>query len=607
MDKIEHTIFRNLINNPTFVQKAYPYLKLEYFQDSVDRVVFSHISDYITEYNSSPTMESLVISLQNDHEVPEKVYTDSVKLVYTLNDVDPNTNLDWLLKESEDFCKNKALHNAIMKSIKIIDGDEKDFKPDAIPSILTDALGVCFDTAIGHDFYDNAMERYEHYHKKEEKIPFDIEWFNKITDGGLPRKTLTVLLAGCVHPDTKVTIRVNDSVTTTEISKIDSLLKLGNTVEILGADGFVPVTEFVDKGEWEEYILETSNATVRCNEDHLFDTQHGWIRAADMKGSGWRVLTDSGKYVDVISVRNTGVMIPIVDVVIDHPNQRYYTNGISSHNTNVGKSLIMCHMAAAFLAAGKNVLYITMEMSEYVTALRIDANLMDLDISSVKNIPKEKFISRVDKIKNKTKGRLVIKEYPTSGAHVGHFKALLNELRLKKDFVPDVIFLDYLNICQSQRVKNTGANSYTIIKSIAEELRGLAVEFNVPIVSATQSVRGANTKSDIEITDVSESFGLAATVDMLLGVIRTEDLDSKNQLMFKLLKSRFIDAASFGPFLVGVERSKMKLYDLESSAQQGLSQPQKTSYTPPTKHDDLVDIVKPAGNKGMDFSSFKFD
>lgn len=477
MDRIELTIFRNLINDKVFLQTAYPFLKSEYFHSATDRTIFEHISKYISEYNTTPTIESLVISLQNDVSIPEKTYTEAVETVYTLTPI-AGTQLKWLLTETEAFCKTKAIYNAIARGIKIIDGVDNELKPDALPTLLSEALGVCFDTNVGHDFYENAEDRYEHYHREEEKLPFDIEYFNKITDNGLPKKTLSVILSG----------------------------------------------------------------------------------------------------------------------------------------PNAGKSLVMCHMAAGFLSAGKNVLYISMEMSEYVTSLRIDANMMDLDIASVKKLSKEKFLSKIDKIKSKTHGKLIVKEYPTSGAHVGHFKALLNELKLKKGFVPDVIFIDYLNICLSQRVKGSNANSYTIVKSISEEIRGMAVEFDVPIVSATQTVRGAVGSSDLAMTDVSESIGLAATVDMLLGLIRTEDLDTQNQLLFKLLKSRFVDAASFGAFLVGVDRSKMKLYDLENSAQDGLAPPPSSSKPIgvknqpqiPTQDDTPFNGSSFKQAKNLNFDGFKF-
>lgn len=436
MDRIELTIFRNLVNNKEFLQKAFPFLKSEYFQSATDKIVFDHISKYISTYSTTPTMEALVLSLQNDLTIPEKVYTDAVETVYELEPV-VGTQNDWLLKETEKFCQEKAIYNAIARGIKIIDGTDKELKPDALPSLLTEALGVCFDSNIGSDLFDNAEDRYEYYNRQLEKIPFDIEYFNRITDGGLPKKTLSVILA------------------------------------------------------------------------------------------------------------------PM----------------------NAGKSLVMCHMAASFVAAGKNVLYISMEMSEEVTSSRIEANLMNMDISDVKRLSKEKFLDRINKIKGKTHGRFIVKEFPTSGAHVGHFKSLVNELKLKKGFKPDVIFIDYLNICLSQRVKGANANSYTIVKSISEEIRGLAVELDLPIVSATQTTRSGVGASDLDMTDVSESIGLAATVDMLLGLIRTPELDEQNQLMFKLLKSRFVDAASFGAFLVGVERSKMKLYDLERSAQDNVMQP----------------------------------
>lgn len=472
MDRIELTIFRNLIHNSAFLQRAYPFLKLEYFQSAADRIVFDHISKYISTYNSNPTIESVVLSLQNDHSIPEKVYTEAVETVYELVPVE-GTQIEWLLSETEKFCKEKAIYNAIARGIKIIDGSDKELKPDALPSLLTEALGVCFDSNIGHDLFENAEERYDFYHQELEKIPFDIDYFNKITDGGLPKKTLTCILA------------------------------------------------------------------------------------------------------------------PM----------------------NAGKSLIMCHMAAGFISTGKNVLYISMEMSEQVTSIRLDANLLNVDISSVKNMPKNKFIDRLNNIKNKTHGKFIVKEYPTSGAHVGHFKALINDLKLKKKFVPDVVFVDYLNICLSQRVKGGNANSYSIVKSISEELRGLAVELNIPIVTATQTTRNGVNSSDLSMTDVSESIGLAATVDMLLGVIRTPELDEQNQLMFKLLKSRFVDAASFGPFLVGVERSKMKLFDLEKTAQDDImpvgqrNQPNKQLMKSTTNQDIPVNG---SSFKGIDTSGFNF-
>jgi archaellum biogenesis ATPase FlaH len=476
MDRIELTIFRNLVNNPSFLQKAYPFLKPEYFHDATDKAVFDHIVKYVSVYSTNPTQEALVLSLQADHSLPEQTYTNAVNAVYDLTPVEGTKN-DWLLKETETFCQTKAIHNAIMRSINIIDGNDSEMKPDALPTLLSDALSVCFDTNVGHDFFESAEDRYEHYHREEEKLPFDIDYFNKITEGGLPRKTLTCILA----------------------------------------------------------------------------------------------------------------------------------------SMNAGKSLVMCHMAAANLAAGKNVLYISMEMSEYVTSLRIDANLMDLEIANVKQLEKSKFLNRINKLKSKNNGKFIVKEYPTSGAHVGHFKALLNELKLKKNFVPDIIYVDYLNICLSARVKGANANSYTTVKSIAEELRGLAVEEDIPIVTATQTTRGGVGSSDLSMTDVSESIGLAATVDMLLGLIRTPELDEQNQLLFKLLKSRFVDAASFGSFLVGVERSKMKLYDLEKSAQEGLLPPSsknpigtKSQPAIPDKDDQQFSGSSFKKPSGMNFDGFKF-
>jgi replicative DNA helicase len=432
--KIEKVILQNLANDDVFMRKVVPFLKRDYFIENTEKIVYEKIKSFIDEYNVIPTKDALVIAAQNDKTLNEDQYKEVVELIHELEPTDHNK--DWLYKETEKFCKDKAIYNAILQSISIIDGRDKARSEDGIPQLLQDALGVCFDNNVGHDYIESADKRYEFYHRVESRIPFDLDYFNKITNGGMPNKTLNVCLAG----------------------------------------------------------------------------------------------------------------------------------------TGVGKSLFMCHVAASVLAQGKNVLYITLEMAEERIAERIDANLMNITMDQLKDLPKSIFDNRIEKIRAKTEGNLIIKEYPTTGAHTGHFKALLNELQLKRQFKPDIIIIDYLNICASSRFKGgSNINSYTLIKSIAEELRGMAVEENVPILSATQTTRGGYGNTDVELTDTSESFGLPATVDFMFALISTEDMEKMNQLMVKQLKNRYNDPTINKRFVIGIDRAKMKLYDLEQSAQKGLS------------------------------------
>ena len=362
------------------------------------------------------------------------------------------------------------------------------------------------------------------------------------------------------------------------IGEVKLLLERGYKIEVDSPDGFVPVSMFVDKGEWDEYRLELEDGRfVRVNENHLFETDQGWQYAKNLYANQMMLvgrpapsfLCDDGwQYGKIIK---TGKKIPIVDIQVEHENHRYYTNGVSSHNTGVGKSLFMCHVAASTLALGKNVLYITLEMAEERIAERIDSNLLNVEIDQLKDLPKSTFEGRIKKISGKTHGKLIVKEYPTASAHTGHFKSLLNELSLKRSFKPDIIFIDYLNICASSRFKPGGSiNSYTYVKGIAEELRGLAVEFNVPIVSATQTTRSGYSNTDVELTDTSESFGLPATADFMFALISTEELEKLNQIMIKQLKNRYNDPTLHKRFMVGIDRAKMRLYDLEPSAQHNL-------------------------------------
>jgi hypothetical protein len=368
----------------------------------------------------------------------------------------------------------------------------------------------------------------------------------------------------------------------TTIAEIKTLLDDGYEVEVDSADGYVPVNYFIDKGMYDEYVLKVDGCdTIRCNGDHLFQTSLGWMSASYLyeKFNVMHFLTKSGYKLGKIFF--TGKKIPIVDININHPNHRYYTNGVSSHNTGVGKSLFMCHVAASVLLQGRNVLYITLEMAEEKIAERIDANLLNVNIKDIETLPKMMFDTKVNNIAKKTQGTLIIKEYPTASAHAGHFRALLNELSLKKSFKPDIIFIDYLNICGSSRYKsNFSVNSYSYVKAIAEELRGLAVEANVPIVSATQTTRSGFSSSDPDLTDTSESFGLPATADLMFALISTEELEGLGQIMVKQLKNRYNDPTVNKRFVIGIDRAKMRLYDVEQSAQKDiLDAGQEEEYT----------------------------
>ena len=368
----------------------------------------------------------------------------------------------------------------------------------------------------------------------------------------------------------------------TSIDEIKTLLDNGYEVEVDSPDGYVPVNFFINKGMYEEYKLYLlDNTKVKCNESHLFETTDGWISAKEIEQSNsyCEFITKDGLRIG--NVIKTNNQIPIVDINVNHPNHRYYTNGVSSHNTGVGKSLFMCHVAASVLLQGKNVLYITLEMAEEKIAERIDANLLNVNIKDIETLPKMMFDTKVNNIAKKTQGTLIIKEYPTASAHAGHFRALLNELSLKKSFKPDIIFIDYLNICGSSRYKsNFSVNSYSYVKAIAEELRGLAVESNVPIVSATQTTRSGFSSSDPDLTDTSESFGLPATADLMFALISTEELEGLGQIMVKQLKNRYNDPTMNKRFVIGIDRAKMRLYDVEQSAQKDiLDSGQEEEYT----------------------------
>ena len=427
MNDLELTILSSLVYNEKYVRKVIPFLKSEYFTIKTYRIIFLEIHEYISNYNTLPSLNAIGIECQERTDLSEEQFKEITEVLSGLSD--EKGDLDWLVDTTEKWCQERAIYLSLMESVKIADGQDTKRDKGSIPQILSDALGVSFDQHVGHDYLQNYQERFDFYHKKEDKIPFDLEFFNRITKGGLPNKTLNIALAG----------------------------------------------------------------------------------------------------------------------------------------TGVGKSLFMCHVASSVLLQGKNVLYITLEMAEEKIAERIDANLLNVPIQKLAELPRVMFENKISKLSKKTQGKLIIKEYPTASAHVGHFKSLLNELELKRNIKPDIIFIDYLNICASQRYKGSIVNSYTYVKAIAEELRGLAVEAGVPIVSATQTTRSGYGSSDVDLTDTSESFGLPATADLMFALISTEELEEQNQIMVKQLKNRYYDPTLNKRFVVGIDRSKMRLYDVEDA------------------------------------------
>ena len=435
--KLEQTILKNLIYNDEYLRKVLPFLKAEYFTDRTERLIFNEVLSFTNTYNSTPSIEAVELAIKEKRNLTnDEVELSETYLKEIVSIKDQESKLQWLVDKTESFVQEKAIYNAVLGSISILDGKDKTQEKGAIPKILSDALAVSFDSSVGHDYLENSDDRYEFYHRKEERIPFDLEYFNKITKGGLPAKTLNIALAG----------------------------------------------------------------------------------------------------------------------------------------TGVGKSLFMCHVAAGCMSQGKNVLYITMEMAEERIAERIDANLLDTTVDSLVEMPREMFNKKIARLREKTTGKLIIKEYPTASASSIHFRTLLNELNLKKSFIPDIIFIDYLNICCSARIKaSANVNSYTYVKAIAEELRGLAVEFGVPIVSATQTTRSGFGSSDPGLEDTSESFGLPATADLMFALISSEELESVGQIMVKQLKNRYNDPTYFKRFTLGIDRAKMKLFDIAQSEQEGIT------------------------------------
>jgi replicative DNA helicase len=430
LSNVEQLILKNILNNETYTRKVLPFIKPEYFQ-GVYNHLFKEVAKFVAKYNKLPNMDAFRIEIDQSHTFNDDQYTAAMEILPNIFADADKADDEWLLDTTEKWCQDRAIHNAIMESISIIDGKHQTLTKNALPDLLSKALAVTFDNNVGHDYIENVEERYDFYHEDEARIPFDLDYFNKITKGGLPNKTLNIALAG----------------------------------------------------------------------------------------------------------------------------------------TGVGKSLFMCHMAGNVLVQGRNVLYITMEMAEERIAERIDANLLNIPIDQLQNISKPMLTSKVEDLASRTNGKLIIKEYPTGSAHAGHFRALLNELKLKKNFVPEMIMIDYLNICASSRMKGMGGsiNSYTYIKAIAEELRGLAVEFDVPIVSATQTTRSGYTSSDPGLEDTSESFGLPATADLMFALISSEELESLGQVMVKQLKNRYNDPNHKKRFVLGIDRSRMRLFDVENA------------------------------------------
>ena len=433
MERIETTAIKHLIHNEEYTRKVLPFLKEEYFSDRHEQILFREIEKFVLKYNNLPTKESLSIEINSNKTVNDDEYKKITDIISTLDPV--KVDLNWLVDTTEKFCKDRAIHNAILGGIQIIDGKDKEHTPEYLPEMLSNALAVSFDQKVGHDYLEDSKERYDFYRTKEERLELDLDYFNKITRGGIPSKTLNICLAG----------------------------------------------------------------------------------------------------------------------------------------TGVGKTMFMTHLASSILLQGTNVLYITMEMAEERIAERIDANLLNVGMSDLEELPYQMYETKINKLQSKTTGKLIIKEYPTASAHTGHFKSLINELALKKSFKPDIVFIDYLNICASSRFKaGSNVNSYTYIKSIAEELRGLAVENDIPIFSATQTTRGGYVSSDVGLEDTSESFGLPATADFMFALISNEELEEKNQILVKQLKNRYNDPTLNRKFIIGVDRSKMRLYDVEQVAQQDL-------------------------------------
>lgn len=561
------TILKNLVKNTEYAGKVLPFLKPEYFETQPEQRLFKVIKAYIDKYDVTPKINSIMIELEGDRSIPVGVYDKIIEIVSFIEEDEEREDLPWLMDMTEGFCKDRALYMALNKAIEISDKSSqgsKDISLGEIPELLTEALSVSFDTNIGHDYIGSTLERFSVYKKGLNKIPFDITLMNELTAGGVTRKTFNMITAGCVHPDTLVRIRVKSREMIVKISEIKHLLDEYD-VFIDSPDGFVPVVEFVDKGEWDEYILTDSDGNeVRVNQDHLFETPNGWLAAKNMTDDSHTVLKPDGEF-HTTTVQKTGNRIPIVDLVINHPNHRYFANGFSSHNTNVGKSLILCHLATHYLQLGLNVVYFTGEMSEEKIAERVDANLLNVPINALSDMGESEYLQKTRKRFEPFTGRLIIKEYPTSTASARHIEHFLKELRLKKKFTPDVIIVDYLNIFVSSRVSlgGTKGGSYEYMKLISEELRALAVKYNSVLWTATQLNREGYRSNDPGIDDTGESFGINFTADVVILAFVDALLLAEGKMMLKLDKTR--NSKKTGIRLkgvVGVDYDFMRLFDL---------------------------------------------
>ena len=536
------------------------------FRSKKELNIFGIVKKHISKYKSAPVKDELLTEVQTI-QMTDKDVEDCQEIVSELFDIETSDE-QWLLEKTEKWCQEKSVYNAVMESISIIDGTV-DKNKNTIPDILKQALAVSFKIELGHDYIEDADARFEYYNKKDEKkIPFGIDLFNKVTRGGIASKTLNVVMAGCVHPKTKIKVRLKlEEWIEKEVSigEIQDLIE-DYEIEVDSPDGWVPVTLFVDKGEYEEYVLTTENSSVSCNEHHLFETQNGWEFAKDLIGvEDRKFLSDTGEYVSG-KVEKTGEIVPIVDINVDHPNHRYYTEGISSHNTNVGKSFFMTDFASHCLANQKNVLYITLEMSEEELARRIDANLLNININELDEVPLSLLQKKMEEKSRNIKSRLIFKEFPTGRGSAADFNKLLDELELKKGFKPDILFVDYINICASSTLPmKYKADKYLYIKTVAEELRGLAVEKDIPIFTATQTNREGYGDSDPDLTNTSESWGLPATADFMFAMMTDDQLEQLSQFRIKQLKNRYNRKDCNKRFCIGYDLMKMRLFDIDDS------------------------------------------
>lgn len=564
------TILKNLIHNPEYSVKVISYLLPEYFDNRLESMLMEEISSFVSKYDSLPSEDALKIMVQGrDLSISRKEIEDKFSSFLKLEE---EKNLEWLVDSTEKFCQDAALRNAILKSVDIVEGNEESLTKESIPDILKDALSVGFDTSIGHNYFEDAESRLEFNTSEVIRLPIGIDKIDKITKGGLKPKTLTIFYAGCVHPKTTVHVRINNKTKICFIGEIKEFLERYDLVEVESPDGWVKVSEYVEKGEYEEYQLNLTNTytefPTRTNSEHLYETTLGWYSAEQLSEmeEGLHFLTRKG-YEHGYVTRNPGSKIPIVDILVDHPNHRYYTDNVSSHNTGVGKTHFMCAIAANLIRDGKNVLYISMEMYEEAIGERIDANLIDIDIGEVYLNP-NRFLKRLNHVKEKSKGGLVIKEYPTCSASTADFERLLDELKIKKGFVPELICVDYMSICKSRRYKVAGTNSYTYVKGISEELRAMAQKYNVAVITGAQVNRGGFGAEKIEMTDAAESFGGNFIADLVLGLNIDKNNPDKDTMIVSQLKNRYSSIDNMSKFLVRIDRSKMRVINEEEFEEQ---------------------------------------